>query len=125
MNPETVSLAEDSFISGNLLANDIDPDDVLSIQHYAIDGTTYAPGSVANIAGVGSLLVQANGDYEFTPALNYHGAVPVITYTTNTGASSTLNITVTPVNDLPVAMDDNFSVATNSSLVIGLSGCRQ
>ncbi|MGB5218882.1 MAG: VWA domain-containing protein, partial [Smithella sp.] len=55
-----------------------------------------------------------NGSYTFDPAANYHGAVPVITYTLSDGVgatdTSTLTISVTPAPaDLVVAsaMDDN------------------
>ncbi|QDE29861.1 cadherin-like domain-containing protein [Shewanella polaris] len=43
------------------------------------------------------------GVYTFTPVANYNGAVPVITYTLTDGSgandTSTLSLTVTPVND--------------------------
>ncbi|WP_094985636.1 retention module-containing protein [Cellvibrio mixtus] len=121
MKPEVVSVLEDSFIEGNVLANDYDPDDVLSIQYYEIDGVKHSPGTELDISGVGTFLLLSNGDYTFTPFANYNGPVPVISYTTNTGASSTLTITITPVNDLPVAVDDNFSMEGNTSLVINPS----
>ncbi|ACE83120.1 retention module-containing protein [Cellvibrio japonicus] len=121
MNPEVVSVPEDSFISGNVLSNDSDPDDVLSIQSYEINGVTYSTGSATSIPGVGTFLLLSNGDYEFTPNPNYNGPVPVITYTTNTNASSTLTITVTPVNDLPNAEDDYFTINQGAPLVIAPS----
>ncbi|WP_331345228.1 retention module-containing protein [Cellvibrio sp. UBA7661] len=121
MTPENVSVPEDDFINGNVLTNDKDSDDLLSIQSYEINGVAYLPGATTNISGVGSFLLLSNGDYEFTPDANYHGSVPVISYTTNTGATSTLTITVTPMNDAPVAADDNFSVVQNGALTISPS----
>ena len=38
--------------------------------------TTYAAGSTATIANVGTLVIAANGAYTFTPAANYNGTVP-------------------------------------------------
>ncbi|WHF55300.1 cadherin-like domain-containing protein [Shewanella xiamenensis] len=32
----------------------------------------------------GTLVLNSNGSYSFTPNANWNGAVPVITYTTNT-----------------------------------------
>ncbi|MCZ4339925.1 Ig-like domain-containing protein, partial [Shewanella colwelliana] len=47
------------------------------------------------------------GTYTFTPNDNWNGSVPVITYTTNTGASATLTIEVTPVVDGPPTVTIN------------------
>ncbi|WP_220741698.1 cadherin-like domain-containing protein, partial [Shewanella schlegeliana] len=49
----------------------------------------------------GSLVINEDGSYTFTPNDNWNGTVPVITYTTNTGESATLTIEVTPVDDAP------------------------
>lgn len=121
MVPENVTVDEDSFVDGNLLANDSDPDDVLEIASFEINGTSHAPGTSVTIAGIGDFLLEANGDYEFTPAPDYHGPVPVITYTTNTGASSTLTLTVMPVNDAPVAAEDSFAIGENQTLTISVN----
>ncbi|WP_283105724.1 Ig-like domain-containing protein, partial [Shewanella kaireitica] len=43
--------------------------------------------------------LNSTGSYSFTPNDDWNGNVPVITYTTNTGETATLTITVTPVND--------------------------
>jgi T1SS-143 domain-containing protein len=57
------------------------------------------------LAGVGTLVINTNGSYTFTPNANYNGTVPVATYTLTDGSgandTSTLSITVTPVNDAP------------------------
>jgi hypothetical protein len=59
------------------------------------------------MSGKGTLSISGNGVYTFTPALNYYGAVPVVTYAMTDGSgpdvTSTLTISVTPVNDPPVA----------------------
>ena len=67
-------------------------------------------GTPVAIAGVGSVTINANGSYSFTPEANYTGAIPVITYTVSDGQggedTSTLTLTMVPVNDPPVATDD-------------------
>ena len=67
-------------------------------------------GTPVAIAGVGSITINANGSYSFTPAANYTGAIPLITYTVSDGNggtdTSTLQLTMVPVNDPPVATDD-------------------
>ncbi len=100
---------EDTPISGNLLANDSDVDagTTLAVTQFSIAGISgsFAAGSTATIAGVGTILIAANGAYTFTPAANYNGAVPVVSYTVSDGiatASSTLTLSVSAVNDAPV-----------------------
>ncbi|MBU5615433.1 hypothetical protein, partial [Geomonas azotofigens] len=47
----------------------------------------------------GSLTIDQTGAYIFTPVANWNGDVPQVTYTVNTGSTSTLDIKVTPVDD--------------------------
>ena len=57
----------------------------------------------------------------YTPAANYNGP-DVITFTVNDGnggtATGTININVTPVNDAPVAVNDNYSVNEDTTLTV-------
>ena len=111
--PNVASMDEDDgSVTGNVLDNDSDVDNTLSVSSYSVAGFSgnIAAGTGTTIVGVGSIVIDANGHYSFTPDANYHGAVPQITYTTNTGASSTLDITVNSANDLPVA--ENASKTT-------------
>ncbi|WP_448600100.1 cadherin-like domain-containing protein [Thermoleptolyngbya sp.] len=118
---ETLSVAEDTPLSGDLLSNASDPNgDMLSISEFTIGSTTYNPGDTATIPGVGTLIINANGTFTFTPVANYNGPVPEVTYTVSDGKGGTdtskLNITVTPVNDPPVDGDETLSVAEGNSL---------
>jgi Ca2+-binding RTX toxin-like protein len=73
---------------------------------------------------VGSLTIGATGAYSFTPAANYAGAVPAATYTVSDGNgafdSSTLQVSITAVNDAPVitAGATEVSVPENTSPVL-------
>ncbi|MYM61736.1 type I secretion C-terminal target domain-containing protein, partial [Pseudomaricurvus sp. HS19] len=92
-------------IAAGVLANDFDEDDTLSVTGFSVnvDGVAgdenYNAGQTAVIAGVGSLTLNADGSYEFVPEPDYSGDLPVVTYTTNTGATDTLAITIDPVAD--------------------------
>src|SRR6185436_8095062 len=80
---------------------------------------TFTAGSTAAIAGVGDLVINANGSYTFTPAANYNGAVPAATYTVTDGSltsTATLTLSVTPVNDAPIGVND--SAATNEDTAV-------
>src|SRR5450830_1554627 len=100
---DTNTVAEEHAATGNVLSNDSDIDNVLTVATFTVDGNTYAAGKVAFIEGVGSITIGTDGAYAFTPVKDFNGEVPQIGDTTNTGSSSTLDVTVTPVNDAPVA----------------------
>jgi large repetitive protein len=110
------STPEDTPVSGNVLANDSDPDaEPLTVSGFAVDtdgdGTpeVFAPGAPAVIAGVGTLTINPDGSYSFTPAPNFNGPVPVATYTATDGTASTpgtLTLSVASLNDVPVANPD-------------------
>jgi len=109
--PDTGTALEDHDVIGNVLSNDTDEDSDLTVKSFTVDGASYEAGKPATIAGVGTITIASNGDYTFTPVKDYNGAVPQIGYTTNTGSSSTLDLTITPVNDAPVlgnASTNNF-----------------
>ena len=118
---ENLTVAEDTPLSGNLLSNASDPDgDTLSITGFTIGSTTYTAGQTADISGVGTLTINSNGTFTFTPAPNYNGSVPPVSYTVSDGNggtdTSTLSITVTPVNDPPTDGDETLSVTENNPL---------
>ncbi|WP_154862443.1 beta strand repeat-containing protein, partial [Pseudomonas fluorescens] len=108
---ESVSTAEDTALTGSVLSGTSSVDGPVSVVNFTIGETTYAAGSTATIANVGTLVIAANGTYTFTPAENYNGNVPTVSYTVTDGSgsnvTSTLTISVTPV-------DDNFTDLSES-----------
>jgi VCBS repeat-containing protein len=110
--------------ANGVLANDSDVDgDPLSVTQFTVagDATVYSAGQTATIAGVGTLQLNADGSYVFSPAANYNGNVPVATYTVSDGtttSTSTLTLSVTPANDAPVAQSDSNSTAEDSTLTV-------
>ncbi len=117
---DTGSGAEDTPIHGNVLANDSDVDGpALSVTEFSFGGFTFAAGSTGAIAGVGTLRIGSDGDFVFTPAADFNGAVPAASYTVSDGSASssaTLTLSVTPVNDAPVAVDDVAAARINTPL---------
>jgi hypothetical protein len=116
---DTASTDEDTNLPGNVLTNDSDADDVLQIVSFQIGATTYPAATTASFAE-GKFTLQPDGSYLFEPARNFYGSVPVIRYVTQTNASSTLTITVNPVNDPPVAVDDYYVTEFEQPLRIAL-----
>ncbi|MEO8119476.1 MAG: cadherin-like domain-containing protein, partial [Rhodoferax sp.] len=89
------------FSQADLLANDTDVD-------------TATDGQVLRISSAGDALhgvvsIDANGDLRFMPDANYHGPAQ-FTYWVDDGnggrAPATVNLTISGVNDVPVATDD-------------------
>ncbi|MGY3887503.1 retention module-containing protein, partial [Aeromonas aquatica] len=96
---------EDQSISGDLLANSDNPDGPfdVSIVSYSWGNNIGIPaGTATTLNGIGTLIINADGSYTFTPALNYTGPVPPANYIVTDGADtnlSTLIITITPVDE--------------------------
>jgi hypothetical protein len=110
------TVAEDNPATGNVLANDSDVDNALAVASFQVagDAATYAAGSTATLAGQGSLTLRADGSFTFTPLANWNGTLPVVSYTTDTGATATLALTVTAVDDASQVAPDSATVAEDT-----------
>ena len=125
-NPDVATAIEDQPLvvdaAHGLLANDTDVDrNALSVTTFSVGGNSYAAGSTATLAGVGTLLINADGSYTFTPNLYYNGPVPVVSYTATDGtltSTSTLTLGITPVNHAPVANPDVATAIEDQPLVV-------
>lgn len=118
---ETVSTNEDTVLTGNVLDNAQTGSGSLRVNHFTVDGQTVLAGKTVSISGVGSIQVNENGSYTFTPAANYYGKVPAISYTVNNGVeqvTSALNIDVVQVKD-PVSDGNEIVAAPQGSTVSG------
>jgi VCBS repeat-containing protein len=122
--PETQTIAEDTVLTvdaaNGLFANDASTSGNLTLQSFTISGVTgtFTPGQTATIPGVGTLQVNTDGSYTFTPEANYSGTVPTVSYIANDGAgtvSSTLDITVTEV------FDPTWNITGSTSVTEGAS----
>lgn len=108
----SVSTAEDTARNITLQASDID--------------STTLTYSIVVGPSKGTLSSVADGDatVRYTPAANYHGA-DSFTFRANDGTSNsntaTVSITVTPVNDAPVATNVAVEVAAGDSVTVTLA----
>ena len=97
-----------------VLANDTD-----------VDGDTLQVLNWQATTAHGSVTMQDNGSFTYTPNANYNGT-DSFTYTVtdlNGGtAVSTVTVTVTPVNDAPVAVADSYSTAEDTLLTVAGPG---
>ncbi|WP_415641129.1 Ig-like domain-containing protein, partial [Shewanella loihica] len=108
-----INVPEDTVASGNVLDNDSDVDDELSVVSFEVNGNSYTAGSSVVLDG-GTLVLNADGSYSFTPNADWNGYVPEVTYTTNTGATAILTIYVDPVDDATNAVNDFNTVAEDT-----------
>src|SRR5439155_1127735 len=73
----------------------------------------------------GSLTLNANGSFTYTPNANFNGT-DGFTYRANDGISNsnvaTVTLTITAVNDAPLATGDNYSVDEDSVLTVAAAG---
>ncbi|UUZ69420.1 tandem-95 repeat protein [Polaromonas sp. P2-4] len=108
-----VTTAEDNAVAIDLLANARD-----------VDGDTLTAIIVAGPAH-GALTQNANGTYSYTPDANYNGT-DSFTYKVSDGTAdsnlATVNLTVTAVNDAPVANAITGTLAEDGALQISLTG---
>jgi VCBS repeat-containing protein len=113
-NDDSASTNEDSAgVSGNVLGNDTD-----------VDGEALTVASAGTYVGTyGTLTIAADGSYTYTPgsgaqALDVgESAQDVFSYTASDGTASdtaNLTVTVTGLNDAPVAVDDTNATDENS-----------
>ncbi len=124
---ETVSIAEDTTASGNVLTGTSSVDGPVSVASFTIAGEAgpFVVGTPYTIAGKGNLTLNSDGSYSFTPVANWNGAVPLVTYTVTDGSgtddTSTLAITVTPVGDL-TASDDSAITSEDTPVTASVAG---
>ena len=119
-----VVLLEDTSATGTLQDYVYDVDDIIELISFQIDADgdgapeTYTSGNYvwgddieltdSDGVALGTLTIDSDGSYVFTPAPNYSGAVPTMTYTmaeatggSATPVTQTITFEITPVADAP------------------------
>ncbi|KQO10848.1 Ig-like domain-containing protein [Paenibacillus sp. Leaf72] len=100
---DTATTDEDTSMTGQVTAMDTDGDMLIySVSQQAVNGTATVDAS--------------SGAWEYSPNANYHGQdVFKIEVSDGNGgmATSTITVTVTPVNDPPVTSDDTATTNKN------------
>lgn len=73
----------------------------------------------------GTLTLNANGSFTYTPAANYNGP-DSFTYKANDGTVNstvaTVTVTVNPVNDAPIGNPDAYTLAEDTTLTVDAPG---
>jgi len=116
-NNDAATTAEDTAVDIAVTANDTDADgDLLTVN--AVNGTPISVGNPVNITN-GQVQLLPDGSLRFAPTPEFNGSAS-FDYTVQDGfggvASATSNITVTPVNDAPLASNDTLVTAQDEPL---------
>uniref|UniRef100_C5CL57 Outer membrane adhesin like protein n=1 Tax=Variovorax paradoxus (strain S110) TaxID=543728 RepID=C5CL57_VARPS len=105
----TKTTNEDTPVSGQIIGSDVDGDTLSYVK-----GSDPAHGTVT---------VNADGTYTYVPGANFNGT-DSFTVTVSDGhggtTTSTVNVTVNPVNDAPSAMVNNAEAVSEGSLPGGI-----
>ena len=87
-----LDVAPGTPVSGNVLDNDSDVEaEPLVVSGFDVDADgdgvaeSYQPGQTVVIDGVGTLVIDTDGDFSFRPAPGYAGPVPDVTYHVSDG----------------------------------------
>jgi len=121
---DVTSTNEDTPVTVNVILNDTDVDGTVVASSVDLDpGTAGIQNAFTNIYGTWN--VNSSGVVTFTPALNFNGNASV-TYTVNdndnnTSDVATLLITVAPVNDAPVTVDDAITTPEDTPVTINVT----
>jgi large repetitive protein len=114
--PDSYTLAEDTTVTvpaAGVLINDSD-----------VEGDSLTAGLVAGPVN-GTLNLNPDGGFTYTPRANYFGT-DSFTYRPSDGTAQgntvTVSLTITAVNDAPVAVDDTYTVAEDGTLTIAAGG---
>lgn len=109
---DTYSTDEDmalSIAAAGVLMNDTDVDNA-ALRAVLATGPSH-----------GTLTLDSNGSFTYVPAANYNGNDSFTYKATDGSADSnvvTVNLTVNPVNDAPVATNDAYSTNQDTNLVV-------
>ena len=81
----SVETAIDINAANGLLQNDSDPNgDSISVIEFIIDGEIYPEGTSVDMPE-GTIVINSNGSFTFTPAAEFSGSLPLIVYVVSDG----------------------------------------
>ena len=98
---------EETLLTGNVTDNDSDPEGSVTVSTTPLTDVSH-----------GTLTLNSDGTFTYTPDLNYVGLDSFVYTICDSGTpalcdTATVTITVTPVNDPPIAVDDHYTTDTN------------
>ncbi len=112
---DNFTMNEDAVLNGDVSLNDDDGDPEI------VQTLTYTLISGGTASANGTLMLNTNGTFTYTPNADFNGTVSFVYQVCDNGtpvlcATATATITINPVNDAPVAQNDNFTIPANTLL---------
>ncbi len=144
-NPLDADTDDDNFTDGSEITNGSDPNNPCSPfpfsnsplcdldDFFTTPEETAVSGNIVEVVGLtysisigpanGTIILNANGTFTYTPNLNFFGTETIIIQVCDesTCSTSTLTIEVLPTNDSPTAIDDVYSVTAGNTLAENVS----
>ena len=118
---DTAETDEDTDVTFSVLGNDYDIEDSAS----ELDDLKMTISSISDCTNGGVAINAGSGQITYSPPLNFNGS-DSLTYTLMDSFGETVvvnvDITINPVNDAPVAVDDEGTVREGEQVVIDLTG---
>ena len=109
---DSFTVAEDQTVEGNVLTNDTDinPQDVLKVAINSIYPAQH-----------GAVVLQADGQFLYVPEVNFFGTDSLAYQVCDNGGpvlcdTAWVYVQVTPVNDAPVAVADEYTVSEGEEI---------
>ena len=120
--PDAESTPEETPVSLKILDNDTDLLDTIDPTSVDLDPSTPAIDNIFVKTGEGTFTVDMDGIVTFSPELNFFGN-SVASYTVEnqsnvTSLPASITITVTSVNDAPVANNDNANTNEDVAIIV-------
>ncbi|MFN4764673.1 Ig-like domain-containing protein, partial [Gillisia sp. Q332] len=103
---DSATTDEDVAVNIDVIANDTDVD-------------VKSPVASVTQGANGTVTIETDGTLTYTPDLNFNGE-DSFTYTNEEGNTGTVTVTVTPINDAPVAVDDVATTDEDNSVTISV-----
>ncbi len=111
-------------VSGSVLDNDVDPEGDTPIQFngFIIGGVSYTSGTVTvsgvdasgnPVANAGTLLINADGTYTFTPANNFTGIINVPYAIQDGNPNTAYDTAILHIAVVPLPFNNNSVIANN------------
>ena len=123
VNADIITTLEDTPVTFNVISNDTDADGAIALGTIDLDPLTSGRQTTLTITGQGTFsLNTTTGDVTFTPFPNFNGSVTPVSYqvcdngTPAMCSQAVITVTVTPVNDPPLAVADSFEAKENQKV---------
>ena len=123
-NDDSANTQLNTPVTFSATGNDTDSDGTIDAATVDLDPATAGIQNTFTVAGEGTFTVDASGNVTFTPTATFTGtsSIPYTVQDNDGATSNTATLTVTTVNDPPVANDDSANTQLNTPVTFSATG---